>query len=237
MSMKNLMLSMLLVPALVAGPVGCETVKENKRTSIGTAAGAALGGLAGGVIGHQSGNKWEGAAIGAATGALLGGGAGYYLDRRARDRFEEINDVDVVNEVPATAVPDAPADQPPPIERMTLRMSNDVLFAKSSSALTASGVQKVTEIANVMKDYPETAVIVRGYASSEGAEDFNQRLSEQRAKSVADGLVAYGKLNPARIVGVVGMGISNPIADNSTEIGRQQNRRVEIEVFPASDVR
>jgi len=73
-----------------------------------------------------------------------------------------------------------------------------------------------------------SSVMVTGHTDSQGSDAYNQRLSERRAKSVADYLVGEGV--PAGVIHMSGMGESQPVADNSTEDGRARNRRVEIEV-------
>ncbi|MCE5227983.1 OmpA family protein [bacterium] len=221
-----------MISALIAGPVGCESMKGHERTAVGAGVGAATGALAGGIIGHQSGHKGAGAAIGAATGALIGGGIGYALDRRAAARLEQIPDVNVqVNET----APSPEEGQPPVPKRMTLRISNDVLFERGSSALSPAGEAKIGEVANVIKDYPDTSVAVRGYASSDGSDEANMALSQRRADVVAATLEKY-RVSRQRIVSVSGLGESSPIASNETESGRAQNRRVEIEVFPTAEM-
>lgn len=223
----------VMAPVLVGIPTGCETMRGHERTAIGTGVGAATGALAGGIIGHQSGHKGAGAAIGAATGALIGGGVGYALDRRAAQRLQQIRDVGVTVE---EAPPAGDRSAPPVPERMTIRVNSDVLFEQGSSALSAGGDRKIAEIADVIKDYPDTSINVLGYASSEGSDQRNTDLSQRRANVVADTLMKY-RISESRIRQVRGLGASNPIADNDTESGRMMNRRVEIEVFPTAEVR
>jgi len=71
---------------------------------------------------------------------------------------------------------------------------------------------------------------VVGYTDSTGSETHNQQLSELRANAVKNALVIKG-VNTARVT-TMGMGESNPIADNSTEAGRQLNRRVNVVIEP-----
>lgn len=234
MKINALMAIGLILPALALGPVGCETMKEHKIAS-GAVIGGATGALAGGVIGHQTGNKTAGALIGAATGAAIGGGIGWYLDRQ-EEKFRKIEDVEVIRTESAPPVStETLQTEARPVEHLTLRMNNEVLFAQGAASLTAEGTQKVAQIAQVLRDYPDALVIVRGYASSEGRDDYNLGLSQARADMVKNTLIA-NKVSPARITSI-GMGESNPIASNDTETGRIQNRRVEIEVFPPEDVK
>ena len=79
-----------------------------------------------------------------------------------------------------------------------------------------------------MVEYPENILTIKGYTDSTGSDKVNQVLSEQRAAAVKNQLVKNGI--PGAVVSTVGMGPSNPVAENKTETGRKQNRRVEIEV-------
>lgn len=219
MKMRNTAILMLSALLALGGLSGCETMRNNKTATgavIGTAAGAGIGALAGG-----SDNRTEGALIGAAAGAAVGGGIGYYLARQAK-KYDEIPAVEV------TEVPEDTSGQQS--EHLVLRLSDTVLFDKGSATLSAAGMQKVAEIAQVMNEYPETEVYVKAYASSDGSEQYNQELTDRRAETVRRALVA-NRVSQGRIV-AVGMGESNPIASNATEAGRAQNRRVEIELYP-----
>jgi outer membrane protein OmpA-like peptidoglycan-associated protein len=90
----------------------------------------------------------------------------------------------------------------------------------------------MARVAKVLNQYPQTNIIVTGHTDSKGAEEYNQKLSERRAESVKNALAGVG-VNPSRI-NTIGYGKSKPIADNSTEAGRQMNRRVEIVINPQS---
>ena len=222
---------MALAPALLLGPIGCETMGEHKVAS-GAAIGAATGAVAGGIIGNQSGNKWEGAAIGAAAGAALGAGVGWIINRQTRD-LEKVDDIYVEKHEPVYYPKEQYPDSPPPVavpEHLTINIQDEVLFERGSSALTQRGTAKIAEIAAIISEYPNSRVIVKGYASSDGSDAANLTLSENRAKVVANHLIA-NKVD-RNIIEVVGMGESDPIGDNSTEAGRAMNRRVEIEVYP-----
>lgn len=225
----------LLLSFVLFASVGCESMSEHK-TATGAAIGTAAGAIVGGVIGHQSGHKTEGAVIGAAAGAALGGGIGYLVDRQTK-KYNSVadNNVQVIpysDPAPVYIPPTTPEATPQQVQKphITLRLSGDVLFEKSSATLSAAGASKVREIAQIMNEEPESDVIVVGYASSEGNVNFNQTLSTNRANSVANALIANG-VSSSRIRSM-GMGISNPIGDNNTESGRAMNRRVEIEVIP-----
>ena len=216
-----------LASILTWGLMGCETMREHKTAS-GATIGAVAGGVAGGLIGKQSGHTGAGAAIGAATGAALGGGIGYWMDRQAK-KYDAIEDVQV-EKVPETQAATTTGSAAPTPAHVTLRLSSELLFDRDASALKPAGDQKLREIAQAMNEDKDSKAVIKGYASADGADDHNLRLSENRAKMVANTLIGYG-VDPSRITSL-GMGESNSIGDNATEAGRVQNRRVEIEIYP-----
>ena len=89
------------------------------------------------------------------------------------------------------------------------------------------------EIAATLRQTPGKRMIVEGYTDSTGNPEYNEKLSFQRAVRVKDHLVGLG-VDPAQII-AVGYGQRWPIADNSTEVGRQKNRRVMFLVIPGSN--
>jgi outer membrane protein OmpA-like peptidoglycan-associated protein len=102
----------------------------------------------------------------------------------------------------------------------------DVLFDTGKSNLRPEGREDLAKLSGVIINYPKLQLVIEGYTDSSGNPESNQRLSEQRATSVLDYLVKQG-LNPSSM-SVAGLGASNPVADNNTAAGRQQNRRIEI---------
>lgn len=103
---------------------------------------------------------------------------------------------------------------------------SDVLFPLNSSYLTDRAKQELDNLAKVLAQEPVNRLIVRGHTDATGTEDYNQWLSERRAESVKNYLVAKG-LNKENI-STEGHGQSKPVAPNNTPEGRQKNRRVEI---------
>ena len=101
-------------------------------------------------------------------------------------------------------------------------------FDVDSAVLSVAARNELDRFAQVMLDYPKTAILVQGHTDSSGSEEYNQRLSEQRADSVKDFLQSSGIGNGR--MAAVGYGESRPVADNSSADGRQQNRRVEIAI-------
>ncbi|MBA3477043.1 MAG: OmpA family protein [Lautropia sp.] len=102
---------------------------------------------------------------------------------------------------------------------------SDVLFDVGRAELRSGALARVEQLAAVMREYPERNVLIEGFTDSTGSLATNQDLSERRAMSVRNELVARG-IDPRRIVSR-GHADRYPVADNSSGSGRQQNRRVE----------
>jgi SH3 domain-containing YSC84-like protein 1 len=103
---------------------------------------------------------------------------------------------------------------------------NAIHFATGQYTIPAGDERVLTEVANQLKANADWKWEVEGYTDSVGDKAANQKLSEERAKAVADWLEAHG-VDRSRL-SVKGYGESNPVADNSTPEGRAKNRRVEL---------
>jgi len=190
---------------------------KRKKTKAGAGIGAVAGAGIGYAIGKQSGRGAEGAAIGAAVGAAAGSGVGYYLDKQ-EEELQEIEALEVKRER----------------DRLVATLPSALLFNFDSFALQQGGVESLTEVAGVLTRYEETKIIVKGYTDTIGQEAYNQDLSERRANAVRNFLVGEG-VDASKIT-AIGFGEQFPIAGNDTEEGRQQNRRVEMEIIPTETV-
>lgn len=105
---------------------------------------------------------------------------------------------------------------------------SDVLFDFNKYTLKPEAREKLAKVSGILLAYPNLKVQVEGYTDNIGSDEYNQKLSEQRADGVRDYLVSQSV--PDGNVSARGFGKSNPIADNSTNQGRAQNRRVELVV-------
>lgn len=119
----------------------------------------------------------------------------------------------------------------PTDQGVTITMEN-VNFPPNSDALMPAEQDKLTRIAGMLKKYPDRDIAVTGFtARAPGyTEEDYQKLSEQRARAVADFLLSLGA-RTAEHVTARGLGASSPIGDNATEDGRRKNRRVEITIL------
>ena len=186
------------------------------RTAIGAVLGVGAGYLLGDVIGGRQDRTER--IIGAGIGAVAGGAVGAYMDRQEAELRRQTagTGVDVIRQG----------------DELLLRMPAGITFDFDSYAIKPQFRATLDEVARTLNAYPSTMIDVLGHTDSVGSDAYNQRLSEQRAQSVANYLTSRG-VNPARIA-TRGYGETMPIADNATEAGRAANRRVEIKVVPVS---
>lgn len=103
-----------------------------------------------------------------------------------------------------------------------------VTFEFDQARLRPDARTILAEVADTLKRYPQLEVEIAGHTDNFGSEDYNQRLSQQRAEAVRDALVALG-IDAARIA-AAGYGESQPVADNESDDGREYNRRVEMRI-------
>lgn len=103
-----------------------------------------------------------------------------------------------------------------------------LLFDTGKATLQAASLEQLTNIAAILKAYPQVRIRIGGYTDNTGDPAANLRLSEERANNVMDELVKLG-IDPERM-NARGYGAENPVADNSTEDGRQKNRRISLRV-------
>ena len=178
--------------------------------------GAAVGGAVGLITGDDSVERKKRALVGAGLGALAGAGVGAYMDRQeARLRAElERTGVSVTRDG----------------DNITLNMPGNITFAFGSADLNSSFYEVLNSVSTVLAEFDQTVVEVAGHTDSVGTDEANMQLSQRRASSVASYLGTRGVLSD-RII-TVGAGETRPIATNDTDVGRQQNRRVELTLVP-----
>jgi len=105
----------------------------------------------------------------------------------------------------------------------------DVLFAAGKAEVGPGAQRSVDKLADFLKAYPKRTVLIEGHSDNLGHEEYNIRLSQQRAEAVRDLLVARGVA--VQRIRTKGYGSKFPIVDNDSAVGRQQNRRVEVIVL------
>ena len=213
----------LMVAALASGLAlsGCTTDPNTgqqrlNKTAIGTLAGAA-GGAA--ISKATGGDKTD---RDAAIGAALGAGVGYYMERQAKQLEQQMAGTGV------TVTPNANGN-------IDLVMPGNITFAFDSASLNPSFRPTLDKLAATMNEYNQNTVTIAGHTDSVGNPSYNMNLSRDRANSVRNYLVSRGVASNR--INVVAYGQTRPIADNNSDYGRQQNRRVELTVNAPSSVR
>ncbi|MCH8929857.1 MAG: OmpA family protein [Proteobacteria bacterium] len=210
---------MFLVAVLVAG---CETINpytgetQTSKATKGALIGAAAGAVVGLVTGDNAVERRQHALIGAGIGALAGAGIGYYMDVQEAKLRQKMAGTGVS----VTRVGD----------NITLNMPGNITFETASSNLNGDFLRVLDGVSEVTKEFEKTLIEVAGHTDSRGSNDYNQRLSEQRADAVARYLESQGVM-PLRII-TVGLGEDMPVANNSTSEGQLLNRRVELTLVP-----
>jgi outer membrane protein OmpA-like peptidoglycan-associated protein len=109
-----------------------------------------------------------------------------------------------------------------------LLVDKKIEFAYNSAEITQRGHKVLDEIAEILKKNPDTRIEIIGHTDAKGNTAYNQKLSQLRAQSVMQYLIAEGI--ESKILSAVGRGSSQPIADNSSTLGQDKNRRVEFKV-------
>jgi outer membrane protein OmpA-like peptidoglycan-associated protein len=197
---------------------GCTTQADGTQSVNKTAVGAGVGAVAGGVLGNRlaKGNRSTGTIIGALAGAAAGGGLGYMMDRQEKQLRDQLASERSQHAVEVERVRD---------DMLKLTLANEVSFDVNSATVKPSFKPSLAKVAEVLKGY-DTRMTVVGHTDATGSESYNQQLSERRAEAVRSELIRNGV--PAERLSAIGRGESEPRADNSTDTGRAQNRRVEI---------
>jgi len=197
----------LLSAALVL--TSCGTWNNTaKGTAIGVGGGAAVGAGVGAIAGNT--------ALGSIIGAAVGGTAGALIGKKMDKQKKQIEQT----------VPDATVETVNNGEALKITFDSGILFATNSSTVSDASKSALHNFANTLKQNPDTYIKIVGHTDNTGKVDYNQTLSEKRAKSVDDYLLSQG-VSQDRMT-YEGKGIHDPIADNTTVEGRSLNRRVEI---------
>ena len=207
--MKKLVI-LVLCSVLVLASVSCSTwTRQQKGAAIGAAAGGALGSL----IGHKAGNTAVGTILGAAIGGTAGAFIGKYMDDQAAEMEQDLAGAKIERVG----------------EGIKVTFDAGLLFDINKATLRPASQEQLSKLAVILNKYQDTNILLEGHTDSTGTSEHNLALSRQRAEAVASYLTSLG-VNPARFT-MMGYGEDQPIVDNSTVEGRQQNRRVEVAIF------
>jgi len=204
----NKVLSLILALCIVFG--SCKNMSKSQK---GTYIGAAGGAAAGAAVAKAAGNTAMGAILGAVVGGAAGYGIGRYMDKQAEELKRDLEGAEI------TRVG----------EGIKITFRDGIQFALNSSALTDADKTNINDLAKTLNKYADTKILIEGHTDSTGKHDYNMTLSNKRAEAVSDYLETLGVAGSR--IETKGYGPDQPVADNTTDYGRQQNRRVEVAIF------
>lgn len=208
------MKKVILVTALSAFVVaGCANMNNTQK-------GAAIGAVTGALLGKGTGDHDKSRYVwGAAVGALAGSAIGNYMDKQEQEFRDELSGSGV------QVIRDG--------DNIRLQLPGNITFATDSASISQNFHPVLNDVAKVLKKYEKTTMMVEGHTDSTGSAEHNQQLSLNRAMAVRNYLV--GNDIDQRRLTTYGYGESQPIADNNTASGREQNRRVELKIIPNTE--
>lgn len=191
---------------------------ETSKTAIGAAAGAGLAAVIAYIDNKDKSSKKRNQRILAAAtgGAAIGGGIGYYMDSQEAKLRKQLRGSGVSIQRDG--------------DKINLIMPGNITFATNSANINTNFISVLNSVVLVLEEYNKTLVVVSGHTDSSGSEQHNQKLSEERASSVASYLREHKIINDR--LEIIGFGEAQPVADNNTPEGRELNRRVEITLLP-----
>ncbi len=211
---RTQLLSGLIVVSLAAS--ACSSMSQRDR---GAVIGAGTGAVIGGVIGNQTGSTARGAIIGAVLGGAAGAVIGHQMDQQAKELSDSIRGATVTRIGEGIAV----------------TFASGILFPFDSDQILPAGRANLDELARSLQRYPGSNVTIVGHTDSVGTDSYNMALSHRRAYAASAYLQSKG-IAASRIT-ALGRGETEPIASNSTEEGRQLNRRVEVAIYASEEYR
>ena len=196
--------------ALATTSMLATSCSQMTRTQKGAVIGSAAGGTIGAIIGKKAGNTAVGAVVGGAIGGVAGAYIGRKMDRQAEEIKKNVPGAEVIREG----------------EGLIVKFDSGILFDFNAADLKSNAKTNIQNLATSMKNNPETNIMIIGHTDDVGSDSYNYGLSQRRAESVRSYAVAQG-ISSSRLT-TVGKGEAEPIADNTSESGLSQKRRVEI---------
>ncbi len=200
----------IVVFCMVVFIASCKTFSNTEK---GTAIGVGAGAAGGAVIGNQMGNTAAGAIIGAVVGGVAGGLIGNYMDKQAEEIKHDIEGARIERIG----------------EGIKITFDSGLLFKVNSFALSEESKTNLEKLSTILNKYDDTNILIEGHTDNTGSAKHNKALSDDRATSVASQLKA-DNVNGGRLTNV-GYGEDQAVGDNNTEIGRSENRRVEVAIY------
>lgn len=193
---------------------GANSKSGMNKTEKGAVIGASTGGVAGAIIGNNNNNTAIGAILGAVVGGAVGAVIGNKMDKQAKKMQDDLGNTATVERVG---------------EGIKLTFDSQLLFDFGKANLKASNISDLQKLAETLKQYPNTELLIVGHTDNVGSDAFNKKLSKKRAAAVSTQLKSSG-ITKTRL-SVQGKGENQPVVSNETENNRAQNRRVEIAIY------
>jgi outer membrane protein OmpA-like peptidoglycan-associated protein len=189
--------------------------QKERGAVIGAGAGAAIGG----VIGNQTGSTARGAIIGAVVGGAAGAIIGHQMDQQPKELDQTI--------------PGAKVERVG--EGIQVTFESGLLFDFDSDKIRSDAAKNFQELANSLKKFGNSNLLIVGHTDSQGDDAYNMNLSQRRANAASAYLQSLGV--PASRISTAGRGEAEPVATNDTDAGRQLNRRVEVAIYASPEYR
>lgn len=208
-------LAMLGTSACVTDPNTGE--RKVSRTAIGAGGGGFLGYLLGGAIGGDTGRI---------IGAAIGGTAGAVAGKQFDDQIRELDEQTAGSGVDVEEVGDQDA--------ILVRLPDGVTFASGSAEINPGFYQTLDKVADSLIKYPNSLIDVYGFTDTTGSDALNQRLSEQRARAVANYIAARGVARSRIETRGFGESYDSLRIKTADGVNEPLNRRVEIKIIPIS---
>lgn len=210
-------LAMLLVLAIVMQ--GCKSLSNAAKGGI---IGGSTGAVIGAGVGVLLGKSTKSAAIGAAVGTAVGTTTGVIIGKKMDKAAEEAARIEGAR---VDSIRDANN-----LKAVLVTFDSGILFKTNQSSLNEASKKALSDFAKILTENKDMDVAIMGHTDNTGTLEVNQRISMERAKSVAEFLKAQ-KVTDTQIKEIAGKDFSMPVADNSSAEGRALNRRVEIYMY------
>lgn len=211
--------TMVIAVSVMFTMTNCESVQNANNKQKGAAIGAASGAIIGAIIGNNAGKGGNGE-LGAVIGGVIGGGAGVLIGNKMDKQAQRIEE----------EIPGAQVERVDNGIVVTFDENSGVYFDTNKYNINSASQVTLDKLSNVLKEYPDTNVLVVGHTDSTGDASYNMTLSKNRANSVRDYFVSQG-LSSSRFT-TNWFGETQPMYDNGTSEGRSKNRRVNLAILP-----
>ena len=208
-----------LMPLIMLAALGLSACGGMSATQKGAVTGTAAGAVVGAAVGNAAGSTAKGAILGAVVGGAAGAVIGRRMDRQATMLADELPDAEIRRLG----------------EGIQVTFDSGILFGFDSSELQETAKANLTSLAESLDSDPDTDLLIVGHTDALGPEGYNLALSERRSRAAATYLASQGV--SAERIDIRGRGEGEPVADNATELGRDENRRVEIAIYASEKYR